>query len=95
MSITGALMEQHEVGIRNEGDFAIEHIPDDVAIVDRVVAKLPGVTKKVITIYWMNSNAPQVVHARMMKCSQPHFSRLLKAAMLVFAARFEPFGLSV
>lgn len=86
-SVTGALMDQYEVGIKNEGDFAVEHIPDDVALVDSIVAKLPGTTKKVMTVYWFNSNAPREVHGRIMRCSGRHFERLLKAAMLVFVAR--------
>lgn len=94
-SITGALMDQYEVGIRNEGDFATEHIPEDVAIVDSVIAKLPGVTRKVMLVYWMNTKAPREVHGRMMKCSGRHFERLFKAAMLVFAARFAPYRLYV
>lgn len=86
-SITGALMDQYEVGIRNEGDFATEHIPERVAVTDAIISKLPGSTKKVITIYWMNCTAPREVHGNIYGCTGRHFVRLYDAAILVFASR--------
>lgn len=86
-SITGAMMDQYEVGIRSDPDFAVSHIPEDVAMVDAIIAKMPGTTKRVMMVYWLNSRAPREVHGAMLKVSGRHFERLHKAAMLVFVAR--------
>ena len=76
VSLTARMVEWNRIGVRPEGHPPPEEIPAPIAVIDRLVAKLPENQRVVVKINYMRSD-PLEVKARLAKMPVGRFRRLL------------------
>jgi DNA-directed RNA polymerase specialized sigma24 family protein len=79
VSLTAKMAEWHEIGVRPEGSPHPVEIPESVAIIDKLVAKLPPDQRRVVLVNYSRSD-PLEIKARIAKLNVRRYRGLLDRA---------------
>jgi len=79
VSLTAKMAEWHEIGVRPEGGPRSVEIPDSIALIDRLVARLPEDQRLVVVVNYSRSD-PLEVKARIARLRVRRYRGLLDRA---------------